>query len=130
MNYAKGKGPLAEAQFRNPVDLAILQGALRPHPDIRSLLDRVLRQAINGSDYWTLHPRVEPDMQQHPICRTHKVTNLTDIFDMLERAFPTPSAPLLFLPINRPSLEEDVKIRKNSKGKKKPIGWPFTIYKS
>jgi hypothetical protein len=119
MRYAKGKGPLAEAQFRNPVDLAILQGALRPHPDIRSLMDRVLRQATNGSDYWTLHPRVEPDMQQHPMCRTLKVTNLTDIFNMLERAFPTPPAPLLFLPINRPSLEEDAKIRKNSKGKKK-----------
>jgi hypothetical protein len=111
MRYAKGRGKLAEPTFRNPIDVAILQGALQPHPDIRELMNQVLRRATKGSDYWTLHARVEPDMQKHPVCRDFKVTNLTDIFDMLEQTFPAPPAPMLFLPINRPMLEKDAVVR-------------------
>ena len=129
LRYAKGNGPLAIPgnRNRNPIDLAILQGALRPHPEIQSLMDQLLHTAMYGNatsttnitlDYWTLHPRVEPDMQQHKVCPFHKVTNLTDIIDMLYQQFPIPPAPILFLPINRPTLEAGAKVKK-PKAKKK-----------
>jgi hypothetical protein len=41
------------------------------------------------------------------VCRDQKVYNLTEIFDMLERQFPEPPAPALFLPINKKLLEDE-----------------------
>ena len=109
MRYAKGKGPLAIKGGRNPIDITILQGALRPQEPIRELTQKFLLQKTNGEPYFTLHARVEPDMQKHPMCASLKVTNLTEIIISLEQAFLNgPPAKYLFLPINRQSLVKEV----------------------
>jgi hypothetical protein len=111
-HYSKGVGPLARPHFRNPLDLLMLRGALRPHPDlqriVRKLLREIMADAGNGTStlsYMTLHARIEPDMQTHPMCAEKKVVNLTQLFEMLERKFPLPPAPRVFLPLNRQYLE-------------------------
>lgn len=109
MRYAKGKGPLAVKGGRNPIDIIILQGALRPQEPIRRLTQKYLYQKTHGQPYFTLHARVEPDMQKHPMCAPLKVTNFTEIIISLERAFINgPPANYLFLPINRQALEKEV----------------------
>jgi hypothetical protein len=129
MRYSKGRGPLVEKGFRNPVDLLILRGALRPHPDLQAIVDQKLaslhfetnmtqnvtvagrgvssHHSSSSVPYMTLHARVEPDMQKHPMCRDKKVANLTDIFRMLEEKFPEPPAPHVFMPINRQYMEKE-----------------------
>ena len=109
MLYLKQKGKFATPQFRNPVDSAILKGALRPHPNIQKLMSKVIYDATDGGlPYMTLHARIEPGMQKHMVCKQIKVTNLTEILISLQETFPVPPATKLFLPINRPSLEEEV----------------------
>lgn len=110
MRYAKGKGPLAVHGGRNPVDIVILRGALRPKAQIRQLAQQFLDEQTKGEPYFTLHARVEPDMQKHPMCAHLKMTNLTEIITLLQQVFlDDPPAKYLFLPINRPSLEKEVK---------------------
>jgi hypothetical protein len=67
----------------------MIKGALRPHPDLLAIVDRLLGDlGGNGTvPYMTLHARVEPDMAKHPICRDAKVVNLTDIIRFLEDTF-------------------------------------------
>jgi len=147
LRYARGKGPLAittnesEARGdknnrsrRNPVETAILKGALRPHPRILEWTKKQqqhfwqqnhhrpgTRTDVKAVRYLTLHARVEPDMQHHPMCPELKVTNLTEIIDMLEQAFPGEQVPMICVPINRPILEAYAVIRR--KNKKKPTNW-------
>lgn len=65
--YSKGKGTLAK-KFRNPVELLMLRGAMRPHPDLRAIADRLIASKVGeGKEYMTLHARVEPDMQAHNV---------------------------------------------------------------
>ena len=64
MRYVKGRGPYAKPVFRNPVELTMIQGAMRPHPDMQAIIDKLLA-SVGGTEYMTLHARVEPDMQQH-----------------------------------------------------------------
>jgi hypothetical protein len=122
---------------RNPAELLIIKGALRPHRDIQKVIDRHVTKIENGSkDYMTvcqvfashfyeamllhkndnpltfcsstqLHARVEPDMQFHVYCPDQKVRNLTEIFDMIEKQFPVPPADKMFISINRKQLEEN-----------------------
>ncbi len=128
--YAKGKGPYASnlksntGNHRNPAEILMLQGAMRPHPDLQTIIDRLLIQASllppNQStaafesttrplqlEYMTLHARVEPDMQKHRVCRDKKVINLTDIFDFMERKWSEPPVSKIFMPINRQYLERE-----------------------
>jgi hypothetical protein len=145
IRYSKGRGVYAQPQFRNPVDLLMMRGALRPHPDLQKIIDGsgsshgssrgrgssrslVVRKSLVGnnqtqnqtttatttataasssSEYMTLHARVEPDMQRHPICRKQKETNLTKIFQYLEEYWPDPPSLRLFMPINRQFLEQE-----------------------
>ena len=71
----------------------MLREALRPHPDMRAIVAQYkekLTQSTDGGDpveYMTLHARVEPDMQAHPMCPMKKVLNLTDICDFLESKY-------------------------------------------
>ena len=94
---------------RDPAELLMLQRALRPHPDLRHLLDRLrsdIKHSTNqNNDYMALHARVEPDMTGHVFCKWAKVKNLTTIFHLLERDVPQPPAPRLFIAINRQLLE-------------------------
>jgi GDP-fucose protein O-fucosyltransferase len=107
-------------------------GALKPHPDLQQHIDR-LRGSLVQSDnksttasvgagdvvatttinnttgiknsYICLHARVEPDMQNHMMCRHQKVIHLAPILQMLQTAFPHPPADTkLFIAINRPLL--------------------------
>jgi hypothetical protein len=100
------------AGFRNPMELLMIEGALRPHPDLLGIVNRLLGD-IGGNGtvpYMALHARVEPDMMKHPVCRDAKVTNLTDIFRFLEETFPDPPATRIFMPINRQIMEAGGKI--------------------
>jgi len=144
---------------RNPAEVLMLLGALRPHPALQAVVDRsvtILRQraaaaiasrrrgssnshdgannnnnAHNNSNnnnanesppqslsfrYMTLHARIEPDMQIHPVCRTKKVFSLQEIVDKVEANWPMdanadanaePPVDVVFLPINRQYLEKE-----------------------
>jgi hypothetical protein len=130
---------------RHPVDIIMLQGALRPHPALQEIINRIKwaqMGILNESEtfittgtslsaartdtvpgnsrrsgpterrfrYMTIHARVEPDMQHHPVCVDKKVLLLNEIIDMVESTFQDVSDQLdmVFLPINRQYLEQEV----------------------
>jgi hypothetical protein len=103
----KQRGPMMAGGYRNPMELLMIKGALRPHPDLLVIVNRLLGDlGGNGTlPYMTLHARVEPDMMKHRVCWSAKVTNLTDIFRFLEGTFPDPPATRIFMPINRNYME-------------------------
>jgi hypothetical protein len=124
--YGKGKGRYigdkASGHVRNPAEILVLQGAMRPHPELQAILDGLLQKssllktgestATVGTisaplqlDYMTLHARVEPDMQKHKMCPELKVINLTDIFAFIEEKWKEPPVSRIFMPINRQYLE-------------------------
>ena len=133
VRYSKRRGDFAKPDFPHKVDLLIMQGALRPHPDLRAIVDKHFQSLQNApsssdgtnpngdtntntststatsasSEYIALHARVEPDMQRHPVCREKKVMNLTQIFQFVEAAFPDPPATKVFIPINRQYMEKE-----------------------
>jgi len=148
MRYVRGRGPFppqfidrAEQRIlrRNPAEIIMLQGALKPHPALQAVVDRskeyLLKQGQRRGDltstslttttatattssfrYMTLHARVEPDMQKHPVCRDKKVIELQDIVDMIESKWSeTPPVDVVFLPINRQKLEEEGTLPENYK---------------
>jgi len=52
----------------------IMNGAFRPHPEIQVMIDRFIDEKINTDEedrggIMVLHARVEPDMQNHPVCK-------------------------------------------------------------
>ena len=96
----------------SPAVLAI-QRALRPHPEMLEIINRMSKEDDQGS-WMALHARVEPDMQKHKRCRGKKVLRLQDIFDSVETKFPRPLANTLFIAINRPMLEKEVKLAKSA----------------
>jgi hypothetical protein len=101
----------------NPVDLSMMRGAFRPHPDLQQHIQRLggsMDDQTSDGSYMALHARVEPDMQHHPVCRDKKVINLQAIFDSMKTQFPEPPASKLFIAINRPMLEKE---GSNSDGK-------------
>jgi len=146
VHYGKGKGryigDVSSGHLRNPAEILMLQGAMRPHPDLQAILDGLLQNASllepgasssvpsttttiqmeNQSTlppplqlpYMTLHARVEPDMQHHVMCRDKKVINLTDIFRFIEEKWKDPPVSVIFMPINRQFLELDGDIYGNS----------------
>jgi hypothetical protein len=74
----------------------------------------------------TLHARVEPDMQHHPVCRDKKVLKLRKIVDMIYSKWPEPPVDVVFLPINRQYLEEEGTLPKNYKNttkSNKKVNW-------
>jgi hypothetical protein len=94
----------------NPVDLAMMRGAFRPHPDLQQHIQRLvgsMDDQTSDDSYMALHARVEPDMQRHPVCRDKKVISLQAIFDSMQTQFPEPPASKLFIAINRPMLEKE-----------------------
>jgi hypothetical protein len=117
MRYAKGNTQYAVDGHRNPAEVLMFQGALRPHAKIQALIDEKLKLLLGGptshsnnhtqSGYMTIHARVEPDMQRHMVCRDRKVTNLTQIFEFLQDRFPEPPVSRLFLPIHRALLKKE-----------------------
>ena len=109
---SKQRGPMMAGGFRNPMEMLMIQGALRPHPDLLVIVNRLLGDlGGNGTvPYMSLHARVEPDMMKHDVCAGDKVTNLTDIFRFFEETFPDPPATRIFMPINRQNMENGGKI--------------------
>jgi len=134
--YAKGRSPFtptgkkgktAVVTERNPADILMLQGALRPNPAMQALIDKSKQHLLDlakqrtGSAslspfrYMTLHARVEPDMQHHPVCRDQKVYSLQEIVDMIESKWQgPPPVDAVFLPINRKVLEKEGTIKPES----------------
>jgi hypothetical protein len=114
-----------ERSTRNPAEILMLQGALRPNPTLQSILESLLEQMKqkanqntsqrgtsdknNNNDwsYMTLHARVEPDMQRHPVCPGKKVRELDKIIRWIEAKFPEPPVSIVFMPINRQYLEKE-----------------------
>ena len=111
--YVKGKGDFSIDGHRRPTEKLMYSGAMRPHPKLREIIERCQKYMEGGesggekSDYITLHARVEPDMQKHPVCRDKKVLNLTQIFDFMEDKWPEPPVRHVFMPINREVLEKE-----------------------
>ena len=120
--------PLFKSGYPNPVDVAMLRGALRPHPDLQALIGAMLKKLSSTDDdsnntiednkdvtdvpYMTLHARVEPDMIAHNFCNQYKVVNLTQIFEWMEEKWPTAPAKHIFMPINRQYMEKEGFINK------------------
>jgi hypothetical protein len=119
--YDKGKGILCKDNRRNPAEILMLQGAMRPHPALQAVIDRskkFLQERAHSTKssfrYMTLHARVEPDMQKHIMCNDKKVLTLQEIVDMIESKWPDePPVDIVFLPINRKLLEKEGKLPKN-----------------
>eukprot|EP00934_Nitzschia_sp_Nitz4_P001778 Nitzschia sp. Nitz4//NODE_202_length_38933_cov_72.610268//9051//10802//NITZ4_additional_000020-RA//1//CDS//3329531780//1778//frame0 len=119
--YAKGRGYFAVDGHRNPTEILMMQGAMRPHPDMQAIIDQNLKQLVKDStpnpdgsfDYMTLHARVEPDMQAHPMCREKKVLNLTTIFDFVQTKWPKAPVSTIFMPINRKVIELEAVVKSN-----------------
>jgi len=101
--YTKGKGPLVP---ETRTDVLMKQSALRPNKELLEHIEKILESLVKNGTFMTLHPRVEPDMVEHVMCKDKKETNLTKIFEYLQEAFPDPPAPYLLIPINRDLLEE------------------------
>ena len=72
---------------------------------------RIINDKNDNNRYMTVHARVEPDMQQHPVCRDVKVLNLTDIVDFVEQGLISgqlrPVPKFIFMPLNRKLLERE-----------------------
>ena len=98
---------------RNAAELHMLKGALRPHPDIQSHIDGIVKankrdseEAEASTEYMVLHARVEPDLQRTRRCVWARVKRLSTILEMLERRFPDPPTRKLLIAMNRHLLEE------------------------
>lgn len=107
-----------EQSIRNPAEILMLQGALRPNPTLQRILESLLRKMKqqanqhsptppNDWSYMTLHARVEPDMQRHPMCKEKKILRLDQIIRMMEDKFTSPPVSIVFMPINRQYLEKE-----------------------
>ena len=136
----KGKGRYAPTRNRrNPAEILMLQGALRPHKALQAIVDRSkehLRERasqaagekrVNSSSssplrYMTLHARIEPDMQIHPICKEKKVLHLQKIVDMIESKWSEPPVDVVFLPINRQYVEREGTLPENYKNESNSDG--------
>jgi hypothetical protein len=96
---------------RHPVEMLMMRGAFRPHPEMQRVIQTVRQEGPLASDTNSillgLHARIEPDMQKHTSCVDKKVRRLADILDMVYREFPLAPASKVFLPINRAILEKE-----------------------
>ena len=98
---------------RSPIEIAIMKGAFRPHPEMQRIIDDFLHSGMDSS-YMVLHARVEPDMQIHGKCKEKKVTAFRDIMRMLEEKFKEPPVSTLLVMLNREILEKEVANPENS----------------
>lgn len=103
----KGRGQRDEAE------LLVMKSALRPHPAIRDIMSSFKRKH-RMTNSMVLHARIEPDMQKHPMCKEHKVLNITDIVTMLYDKYPDePPVSTVLIILNRAILEKEVANPKN-----------------
>lgn len=141
--YSRGKGPFTDNGHRREDEILMLQGAMRPHPKLRRIINDLLASLRpegraddhkgNSADeprpieYMTLHARIEPDMQKHFVCRDQKVLHLRDIFNWIEAKWPNPPTDHIFMPINRQYLEkegsQEVVERLQNEKKEAEINW-------
>ena len=118
--YSRGKlGPI------HPVDV-VSQKALRPHPDLQALIDHILDDmkapwinhlaSSSNVTMMTIHARVEPDMQKHPMCRDKKVYLLKEIVAWTEQLPQFASTPpsFVFLSLAKELLDEEVGVNPNN----------------
>jgi len=101
------------AERSHPVQLemykTILKGALRPHPFLQSVIDKIRDQLGAGDKgYMVLHARVEPDMviQNQRVCKQWRVTNMTEIIDMIYEKFPEPPVNTVLIVFARAIMED------------------------
>eukprot|EP00591_Stephanopyxis_turris_P010318 CAMPEP_0195518750 /NCGR_PEP_ID=MMETSP0794_2-20130614/13589_1 /TAXON_ID=515487 /ORGANISM="Stephanopyxis turris, Strain CCMP 815" /LENGTH=458 /DNA_ID=CAMNT_0040647771 /DNA_START=301 /DNA_END=1677 /DNA_ORIENTATION=+ len=109
--YVEGFTDWAVDGHRRPEEKLMISSAMRPHPKLREIIEQCQNSLNDGesggnTEYMTLHARVEPDMQKHPVCRDKKVLNLTQIIGFIEEKWPEPPVRAVFMPINRQYLEK------------------------
>ncbi len=92
---------------RDESELLMMKSALRPHPAIVDIMKKFKRDN-HMTNMMVLHARIEPDMQKHPMCKEHKVLNITDIVTMLYEKYPEPPVSTVLVILNRKILEEEV----------------------
>jgi hypothetical protein len=96
----------------------ILKGALRPHPFLQSIIDKIrIQLGAENEGYMVLHARVEPDMirQNERVCRDWRVTNMTDIINMIYEKFPEPPVGTVLIVFARSIMEDEAKKSKKDK---------------
>ena len=125
--YTKGIHSQPPEHGRHTADLALMQGAFRPHPDLQQLIHSIQTRMLetppplsssNSSSslaadsppptgYMCLHARIEPDMQHHRPCKSQKETRLANIVQGLYQTFPEPPVQHVLIILNRPLLERE-----------------------
>ncbi len=103
-------GRMKGLQEQHDIHKTILQGALRPHPEIQQMIQQYINIQLQGEKYMVLHARIEPDMNKHPMCKNRKVVNVTNIFDMIEHHYPEPPVKKVLLTFNRAILEKEASV--------------------
>lgn len=93
----------------------IMKSAFRPHPEIQSFIDHFVKdmkkvqQSKDGEEvcdgFMVIHARVEPDMQNHPVCKDKKVKNVTDIIESIYSQYPEPPVSWVVMIFNRELVE-------------------------
>jgi len=109
----------AERLERNDAHLAIMKGALQPHPDIVQIInDFKISSKFSDNEgsmpYMVFHARVEPDMQKHFVCRPLKVLNITHIIESIYEKFKQPPVMNVLILFDRNVLEKEVKTKKDN----------------
>jgi len=92
---------------RSDAELLMIREAFKPHPSIQQIIDdfKSLHQMKN---IMVWHARIEPDMQKHPVCKDYKVTNISDILDMIYEKYEEPPVSTVLIALDRSLLEEEV----------------------
>ena len=138
----RGKKLGAEKEKHFEINKEMLQGALKPHPFIQQVIDKVATELGAGDKgYMTLHARIEPDMLVenlrvcyvsscqpycHYFCFKHhsdrnllgqneKVFNFTEIVSAIYEKYPEPPVGTVLLQFNRALLEAQVKAGKKAR---------------
>lgn len=99
---------------RRNEELAIMTGALKPHPIIKDMIRKFLydfnsQSGSRKSTFGVLHARIEPDMQNHGACMDKKVTNFTEIINQIQTSLNPPTGlTTMVVILNRELLENEV----------------------
>jgi len=95
---------------RNDADLAMMRGALRPHPAIVQIMNNFttslkIKDGKDLTSFMVLHARIEPDMMENNACITTRVSNITHILEGIYERFREPPVTDVLLQFDRNVLE-------------------------
>mmetsp|Transcript_28396 Transcript_28396/g.33058 ORF Transcript_28396/g.33058 Transcript_28396/m.33058 type:complete len:518 (+) Transcript_28396:82-1635(+) len=93
---------------RSDAELLMLREAFKPHPIIQQIIDD-FKSVHQMKNILVWHARIEPDMQKHDrVCTDYKVTNISDIVDMIYEKYEEPPVSTVLIALDRSLLEKEV----------------------